>query len=337
MAEKIILIGPRMSIDRHQGGVVILFENLIENLNEQDTDFEIIDSNSKNYKNKLTMIFLIVFYIFKYKKYHISLHGTANDYLFIAPFLYIRKKFFGTSYSLRKFAGSFFDYYKNCNKFKKKVIEKALMHSSCNFFETKYLVDKFKKYNSSTRWFPNVRPTSNLRSVVYEAGTPFKVLFLSQVMNEKGVNDLICSVTGLPNVELIIAGRIINDSINLELLPDNVSYIGEVESSQVANLMKNSHVLALPTFYEGEGYPGVIIEAYMQHLPVITTKWKSIPEIAQDTAILVNINQPEEIRDAISSLMLDKHKLYKKKSELASKLFIDTTVTRSFLAVIKNY
>ncbi|HIF9202281.1 TPA: glycosyltransferase family 4 protein [Photobacterium damselae] len=336
MSEKIIFIGPRMSIDRHQGGIVILFENLIENLHEQDIDFEIIDSNGENYKNKISMMLMIVFYIFKYKKQHISLHGTAKDYLYIAPFLYIRRKIFGTSYSLRKFAGNFFDYYCNCHKFEKKIIEKCLKNSSVNFFETKYLVNKFGKYNLCTRWFPNVRSTTNVKSIDYEIGSSFKVLFLSQVMKEKGINDLILAVTDLPNVELIIAGRIIDEAINSNMLPNNIRYIGEVESSQVSNIMKNVHVLALPTYYEGEGYPGVIIEAYMHHLPVITTKWKSIPEIAESTAILVDINRPLDIKKAIVTLMSGEHRLYKNKSELASKKFIDKNVTSDFFSYIER-
>jgi glycosyltransferase involved in cell wall biosynthesis len=38
----------------------------------------------------------------------------------------------------------------------------------------------------------------------------------------------------------------------------------------------------LPTFYSGEGHPGVIVEAMIAGIPVITTAHRSIPEIVKD-------------------------------------------------------
>ena len=57
----------------------------------------------------------------------------------------------------------------------------------------------------------------------------------------------------------------------------------------------------LPTFYEGEGYPGAIIEAFSLGLPVISTHWKAIPEIVKDqqTGILIEPNTVEAFVKAI--------------------------------------
>ncbi|MFQ5772319.1 MAG: glycosyltransferase, partial [bacterium] len=71
-------------------------------------------------------------------------------------------------------------------------------------------------------------------------------------------------------------------------------------------------VLILPTFWKGEGYPGVIIEAFMVNLPVIATSLKGIKEIVQDgkTGLLVEPRSIESLKNAILKLHSDK-KLYK--------------------------
>ncbi len=71
-------------------------------------------------------------------------------------------------------------------------------------------------------------------------------------------------------------------------------------------LSKYDEVL-LPTYYPGEGYPGIIIEAYSVGIPVITTKWKSIPEIADDTcALFVEPRSAQALYEAMITLIQNK-------------------------------
>ena len=43
---------------------------------------------------------------------------------------------------------------------------------------------------------------------------------------------------------------------------NNVIYKGAVQPQDIYNVLSASDVLVLPTYYPGEGYPGIIIEAY---------------------------------------------------------------------------
>ena len=72
-----------------------------------------------------------------------------------------------------------------------------------------------------------------------------------------------------------------------------VRYKGTLTPAQVYQELFNYHALILPTFYEGEGYPGVILEAYNCGMPVIATNWLSIPEIVdRNTGILISSMLP---------------------------------------------
>ena len=69
---------------------------------------------------------------------------------------------------------------------------------------------------------------------------------------------------------------------------------------QVDTTLWDYDCLVLPTYHPGEGYPGVIAEAFAHGLPVITTKWLAIPEIVDDSCgILI---EPEDTRAFVAAM-----------------------------------
>jgi glycosyltransferase involved in cell wall biosynthesis len=66
-----------------------------------------------------------------------------------------------------------------------------------------------------------------------------------------------------------------------------IHYRGFLSHEQVDATLWNYDCLVLPTFHPGEGYPGVIAEAFAHGLPVITTRWLAIPEMVDDTCGLL--------------------------------------------------
>jgi len=332
----LLLVGPREGVDGKTGGVVVLFENLIANLSDNKYKHIIVDSNSSNYPSSFNMLLNCIKNIFRVGNYsHISLHGTAKDYLILGPFILFASVIFRKSYSLRKFAGSFDDFYQSCNFLNRFIIRKVLKSSSANFFETLDLVDKFKCYNSRTFWFPNVRPKQTIRSVNYEPNEKIRLLYLSQVDTEKGVLDLISAVESLDNFSLTIAGPIIDKKLfKLENISEpNICYVGVINNKNIYEYMSSFHCLVLPTYYSGEGYPGVIIEAFMIGLPIISTKWRSIPELVGNGGILVEPKSIKEIIGAIKYIRSD-HQTYQKCSIARSNLFEDIINTKTFIEKI---
>ena len=130
-------------------------------------------------------------------------------------------------------------------------------------------------------------------SLVYPNGEPYKLCTFSRVMKEKGIENAIEAVTKVN----MIAGRIIytldiygevdtNYYERFERLkkdfPSYISYGGLVPFDKSTPILKNYFALLFPTFYEGEGFAGTIIDAFAAGVPVVATNWKYNTEIIDD-------------------------------------------------------
>ena len=302
MSKKILYLGPRLGKHNKLGGVVVLFEEIISYSKIKKINHLVIDTNLNNYSNKffgLVNVFINFFLKFN-KVTHISLHGTARDFIYLAPILISISKIFKKKISLRKFAGSFHEIYINSNFLKKKIIRFVLNNSDYLFFETNFLVDKFKSFNPNTFWWPNSRSKTN--SLVSESFNK-KFVFISQVKKTKGVYELIDAASRLDNSFVFdIYGPIFDDEIKLKISETtNINYKGILNPQNVINTLMIYDVLILPTYHEGEGYPGIILEAFSLGLPVISTNWNSIPEIVKhnENGLLVPIKDVDSLIKAI--------------------------------------
>ena len=87
----------------------------------------------------------------------------------------------------------------------------------------------------------------------------------------------------------------------------NLRYRGIAEPGTVSGVAARYDVLLLPTYHPSEGHPAVILEAYAAGLPVIASRWRSIPEVVQDgtTGLLVSARAPGEILEALEALRRD--------------------------------
>ena len=70
-------------------------------------------------------------------------------------------------------------------------------------------------------------------------------------------------------------------------------------------LYSNALCMIYPSFYEGFGLP--VVEAALQHCPVITSNVSSLPEAAGEDAILCNPSSVKELTDALQLLTSDEN------------------------------
>lgn len=319
---KLMLIGPMANKKNPEitGGTVILFEQILWDLKKMNISFIAIDTNMANYAGRLAGLLKIYKSIIRYRKSvnHISMHGTVNNFLFIAPFIIIAGKVSGIPVSLRKFASGFDRVYEEGNPVKKWLIHMVLRNADALFFETRFLTAYFRKMNPQTFWFPNVRSRSDYGRKRREYRRRF--VFMGHVVKEKGIDLILNSAEELDSSYTIdIYGPLLNNEYRAEeLFSRNVHYNGPLTGEKVREVMTNYDVLLLPSFREG--YPGVIIEAYSLGLPVVATLLDSVKEMCTDGAegILIETGNLRQLRCAMESFNDENYQRY---SEAAFKRF----------------
>jgi glycosyltransferase involved in cell wall biosynthesis len=140
---------------------------------------------------------------------------------------------------------------------------------------------------------PNFRNISNLSvPESRKVDTAIKLVFISRVDKAKGICTAIRAVESVNSeckktqFKLHIYGPI-RDEFEIEFsnllrkTGDDTKYLGVLSrgSEQVVEVMMNYDFLIFPTYYSGEGFAGVIIEAFSAGLPVIASDWRSNPEL----------------------------------------------------------
>ncbi|MEL6870927.1 MAG: glycosyltransferase family 4 protein [Pseudomonadota bacterium] len=173
--------------------------------------------------------------------------------------------------------------------------------------------------------------------VISPRKAPFKLLFLSNLIKSKGYCEAIAGtlvareLTGA-DIEIVLAGEMIEVESDMRgssknpidcFSNESVTYVGAVSGKQKQDLLNQAHVLILPTYYPWEGQPLCIIEAMACGIPVISTKHKGIPELAEDglEAILLDAAETNAIATAIVSLAGDEER-YRRMSRAARARFL---------------
>ena len=87
-------------------------------------------------------------------------------------------------------------------------------------------------------------------------------------------------------------------------LADMVQYLGFVSGEQKNQLLREADLFCFPTYYENENQPVNLIEALAFGLPILTTRWRSLPELfPANYPGLVNVRSPEQLADGLLALM----------------------------------
>jgi glycosyltransferase involved in cell wall biosynthesis len=116
-----------------------------------------------------------------------------------------------------------------------------------------------------------------------QPAAPFRLLFLGNLLQRKGIADLLHALADLPGapVALTVAGGGAVETYrrmaaNLGIA-DRVHFTGWVDQASVRTLLAAADALALPAY--DEGLPLVILEAMATGVPVICTPVGAIPEV----------------------------------------------------------
>lgn len=151
--------------------------------------------------------------------------------------------------------------------------------------------------------------------------TDLRIVYLSNLMAEKGIFDLLESLLQLEKKSIPysakIAGNIAleNQEKAQQLFAQlsNTEYIGAVGKEQKTELFKWSNVFVLPTYYTMEGQPISILEAMATGNTVFTTPHAGIPDVFKNgvNGFYVNSQDPDSITKQLEYIVAHQDELVK--------------------------
>jgi len=167
---------------------------------------------------------------------------------------------------------------------------------------------------------PDIAGTySGISEQCLQLDNPHQILFMSNLQHEKGFLDLIQAIPLIRakhiQVRFVIAGSVWEATAVEEarkfLLDNNLHNIviwpGSVVGEAKSRLFLQSDVFAFPTYYSGEAFPIVILEAMSAGLPIVATDHMAIPQIVihERNGLIVPKRDPVALAQAIIRLLDD--------------------------------
>ena len=146
---------------------------------------------------------------------------------------------------------------------------------------------------------------------------PLKIIAVANLIPRKGIHTLITALASLPHHhwQLTVAGSPDLDSryaaslrrqVEQEKVSPRITWLGSVSDQELAVLLPQHHLLAVPSFYEGFGI--VYLEAMRFGLPVIAGAAGGVREIVRHgvDGFLTPPGDPVVLSRRLASLMQDR-------------------------------
>jgi glycosyltransferase involved in cell wall biosynthesis len=149
-----------------------------------------------------------------------------------------------------------------------------------------------------------------------------KILYLAHCTREKGVFDTLAAVALASqrlaarqapiSLRLLVTGGFVTAEEEAEFkrimaqpgMAQMVQYFGFVSGDQKHQLLREADLFCFPTYFQNENQPVNLIEAMAFGLPILTTRWRSLPELfPADYSGLVNVRSPEQIAEVMIALL----------------------------------
>ena len=139
-----------------------------------------------------------------------------------------------------------------------------------------------------------------------------RVVFVGSLIPKKGLQDLLVALSAQEfiQVDLVVVGDGFYGSELKSLcktlgLMDRTEWRGILKPMEVADAMRDSDILCLPSHTEGT--PNVVKEAMASELPVIATRVGGIPDLVREgsTALLYEPGDIESLRTCLRKLTTD--------------------------------
>ncbi|WP_459191539.1 glycosyltransferase family 4 protein [Halosimplex sp. J119] len=120
---------------------------------------------------------------------------------------------------------------------------------------------------------------------------PLRIVYVGRIKETKGLDDLLAAYSlarsNGADVKLDIYGHFLEDDPYEDSFRETCAkttgaeYKGKIPDGGVIETLKEYDVFVFPSYYPGEGFPGVFIEAFMAGCPIIATDWNFNSELIE--------------------------------------------------------
>ncbi|WP_324677532.1 glycosyltransferase family 4 protein [Hymenobacter sp. GOD-10R] len=333
--KKVLFVGENAY--QSKSGIVTVMKQFLEDeeLNKcvnYKVVFTIVDETSSLQRLKAWIKACIRFFYLLPQVDLVHIHHASDLNFWLSGLLIYIAKITGKKTIMHNHAADFHLFYANCSKVKKNLIRRILKRTDVN------LVLSTAWYNWYSALVPNANWTLLRNSIDIPkdvekkvlANGKAKLLFLARLEERKGIFDLVDIMPDFfaqyPDCELYIAGQgdttQIQKVIQQYRLETQVKILGYINDKQRDLLLRDSHLLILPTY--NEGLPMSLLEAMAYSVVPITTPVGGIPDVVVDkvNGYLVQPGNKKELLETICYVVENAH-LYRKVSDNAHNLVAD--------------
>lgn len=230
---------------------------------------------------------------------------AQNNLRYFLPLLYLLSKLFPFGIVYIMIGGWLPEFLSAHNHYIKYI---ASMR--CVFAETETVQRELEqKFDlSNVDLLPNFRMVDTADGGMTENKDAFlRIVFMARIMKQKGLDYMftlakyICDNGLSRDMQIDFYGQIAKDDRsyfeeNLKKYSSCSHYMGELQPNEIYGTLSHYDVLALPTHFYTEGFPGSILDAYISGIPVVVTEWKHAHEFVKDsvTGIIVPFEKGED-------------------------------------------
>ena len=165
------------------------------------------------------------------------------------------------------------------------------------FVQGQSMVDSLLKNGlNNAVYVPNSKLISHYGRKTPKEDGKTHFVFLSRVEEYKGCTDIITSVETLNEAgyqgryDVVFYGQESEDTEYARKFQEMVDAHSEVEYMGLLNLrdaknydeLAKYDVMLFPTYWHGEGFPGIVIDAYISSLPIIASDWNLNKDVIED-------------------------------------------------------
>lgn len=320
---RIVVIG---SLPPPLGGTAVSLKYLVDCLARRD-DVKLRIVNTSGIRGNLSaagwklLRVLVCTARFAFQSDVITLHCASTALAHWGLFVLLVARLARVPLVVRKFAG--LDYME-LGPVRGRIAHFVVCRSALYLAQTQRLVALARSRGvPAVEWYPTSRPPADKQTNRCNNSKPCRCfVFVGQVRRGKGI------------AELVEAAERCNEPISVDvygpLFPDvdkrvfegskRVHYRGVLDPCDVPTTLRQYDMQLLPTKFQTEGYPGIVLESYSAGIPVIASAVGGIPEIVDETSgILVEPGNADALYEAMQRVIHDEQYFAKLKEGARAK------------------